>query len=197
MKYILENFNYIFLFTLTLFQIQFFLLNLYVKIVTKQKVRGKSFEASLFIICVVLLYSIVILKMYIPNNIIILASLVPNLTVLKYLAIVFLFTGFSLGIFSSLNLGKSWRVGISSEMKTPLVQSGMYRIIRNPYFLSFSFILVSLILTFSNILVIGISILAFALIHKMILAEEAHLLKIHGNEYIEFMRKTSRYFPPF
>lgn len=197
MIYIIDNFSYIFLTTLILFQIQFFLLNMYIKIVTKQKVRGKSIEASLFIICIFLLYAILILKMSISNNIFILAALLPNLTILKYLALLFLFAGFLTGIFASINLGKSWRVGVSSEMKTPLVQTGLYRFTRNPYFLSYSFILVSFILAYSNILVIGISLIAYALIHKMILAEEAHLLKIHGDTYREFMRKTSRYFPPF
>lgn len=197
MSLIIDNYYFIFFTLLILFQLQFFLLNLYVKLKTRSKVRGKSTEATVFILCVLALYTIVFINIFYPTDHIIFNKFIPKSNTLLLVALFVLLLGFTLGIFSSINLGKSWRVGVSTDMNTVLVQSGIYKFIRNPYFLSYCFILVSVILAFPNILIVSISVIALFFIHKMILAEEAHLFKVHGATYIEFKKKTWRYFPPF
>lgn len=86
----------------------------------------------------------------------------------------------------------SWRVGIPEE-KTALVTGGIYQISRNPAFVGFDLLYLSVCLLFPNIVVLVCSLFAAGMLHRQILQEEAHLLRVFGQAYANYMQQVRRY----
>lgn len=110
--------------------------------------------------------------------------------------------GFVLGVIflalmslARMNLGSSWRVGLDSDTRDPLVMDGFYRWSRNPYF---TFLLG---LQFSIILVVPTAVTIFAFIQSFLLLslqvrqEELFLHDKYGDDYDEYRATTGRFFP--
>lgn len=87
----------------------------------------------------------------------------------------------------------SWRVGIKEDDKTELINSGIFRITRNPYFLSYIILFLAYILLVANVLIIISSLISFISIHKMIMKEEKYLEALHGQEYLDYKKSVPRY----
>ncbi len=92
------------------------------------------------------------------------------------------------------DLGDSWRVGVIEEQQTALVDTGIYGHSRNPYFLAYLLLLAAYTVLLQNVLLLILSLLGFYMIHAMILREEEHLARLHGEEYEKYRRKVARYF---
>lgn len=87
----------------------------------------------------------------------------------------------------------SWRVGIPEE-KTVLVTNGIYRWSRNPAFVGFDLLYLSMCLMFFNIPLLVISVWAAIMLHFQVLQEEEHMKKMFGEDYLNYMKHTFRYF---
>ena len=87
----------------------------------------------------------------------------------------------------------SWRVGIPEE-KTELITNGIYKYSRNPAFVGFDLLYLSMNLMFFNIPLALISVWAAVMLHLQILQEEVHMQKMFGEDYDEYRRHTMRYF---
>lgn len=87
----------------------------------------------------------------------------------------------------------SWRVGIPEE-KTELVTDGIYRYSRNPAFVGFDLMYLSVCLTFFNVPLVLASAWAAGMLHLQILQEETHLQQEFGEAYGEYRKQTMRYF---
>lgn len=94
---------------------------------------------------------------------------------------------------ATMTMKNSWRVGIPEE-KTALVTSGIYRWSRNPAFVGFDLLYLSMCLLFFNIPLLVISIWAAVMLHFQILQEEEHMKKMFGEDYIHYTKHTFRYF---
>ncbi len=94
---------------------------------------------------------------------------------------------------ATITMKNSWRVGIPEE-KTALVTNGIYRWSRNPAFVGFDLLYLSMCLLFFNIPLLVISIWAAVMLHLQILQEEEHMKKMFGEDYINYMKQTFRYF---
>jgi protein-S-isoprenylcysteine O-methyltransferase Ste14 len=92
------------------------------------------------------------------------------------------------------DLGDSWRVGVIEEQQTALVDTGIYGRSRNPYFLAYLLLLAAYTVLLQNVLLLLLSLLGFYMIHAMILREEEHLARLHGEEYEKYRRTVARYF---
>lgn len=106
---------------------------------------------------------------------------------------IFIAAGLIVSSLASLNLGKSWRIGVDSNEKTDLVTSGIYSFSRNPYFLSYDIVLIGVSLVSLSILVIIFSLTTMLLFHFMILKEEKYLEETHSTSYIEYKKSVRRY----
>ena len=107
------------------------------------------------------------------------------------LAIILMFLGF-------LSMGDSFRMGIpdTEENQSPkLVTSGIFQFIRNPGFLGLDFAVCGTFLLAPGIVTLILMILTWTIFHFQILDEEKFLLKVHGEEYIDYKKSTGRYFP--
>ncbi|MCP4370343.1 MAG: isoprenylcysteine carboxylmethyltransferase family protein [Deltaproteobacteria bacterium] len=87
----------------------------------------------------------------------------------------------------------SWRVGVLEDQKTELVTTGIYRFTRNPYFVSYFLMFAAYTVLLQNLILFGLSILGFLIVHKMIMKEEKYLYSVHGDTYEQYKTKVPRY----
>lgn len=167
--------------------------NIKTYISTKQSIKGKSLKLTISILTSTIIYLVILLRLTIltPNWILELDFAIFDK--LKFIGYGLIILGFGLGILALIAMKNSWRVGIKYEQKTDLVSSGIYRISRNPYFLSYSVLILGFILIFPSLILIGLLILLATVFHKMILEEEKYLESIHGDKYLDYKRKVNRY----
>lgn len=88
-------------------------------------------------------------------------------------------------------MGASWRIGIDARAPTPLVNTGIFSLSRNPIFLGMRASLLGLFLVLPNAVTLAILLLGEALIQVQVRLEEAHLKKDHGKAY-ELYRTSVR-----
>lgn len=102
---------------------------------------------------------------------------------------------FAVFLFASatITMKNSWRVGIPEE-KTALVTNGIYSWSRNPAFVGFDCLYLSMCLMFFNIPLVAVSLWAAVMLHLQILQEEEHMKKMCGEAYMDYMKHTCRYF---
>ncbi len=94
---------------------------------------------------------------------------------------------------ATITMKSSWRVGIPEE-KTALITNGIYSWSRNPAFVGFDLLYLSVCLMFFNIPLILVSLWAAVMLHLQILQEEVHMQKMFGEEYEQYRKRTARYF---
>lgn len=87
----------------------------------------------------------------------------------------------------------SWRAGIAEQDKTEMVTDGIYRISRNPAFLGFDLMYLSIVLMFFNPMLLAFSLFAAVMLHLQILQEEQYLPTVFGEPYLEYKRTVRRY----
>lgn len=108
--------------------------------------------------------------------------------------------GIALGIIAIMFFGRAtidmknnWRVGIPEE-KTSIVTNGIYQYSRNPAFVGFDLLYISILLLFFNVPLLIISAWAMIMLHIQILQEEEWLKRTFGEEYEVYRSKVCRYF---
>lgn len=94
---------------------------------------------------------------------------------------------------ATITMKDSWRVGIPEE-KTSLISTGIYKWSRNPAFVGFDLLYISICLIYFNLPLLLISIFAGTMLHFQILQEEKHMQNMFGKEYEEYKKHTLRYF---
>jgi protein-S-isoprenylcysteine O-methyltransferase Ste14 len=94
---------------------------------------------------------------------------------------------------ASLNLKSSWRIGVDDNEKTDLIINGIYKISRNPYFLSYDFVLIGMMCCLLSPFIIIPAIITIVLFHLMILKEEVYLENQHKDEYKKYRNNVRRY----
>jgi len=98
-----------------------------------------------------------------------------------------------LGAASLSGMRDSWRVGVQENQRTELIEKGIYRFSRNPYFLSYLIMFAAYSILFQNAILLGLSVVGFVLIHSMVLTEERHLAAVHGDAYHRYRERVPRY----
>ncbi|MCE5240387.1 hypothetical protein LLH23_18125 [bacterium] len=100
--------------------------------------------------------------------------------------------GFLLLLSGRLGLGASFRIGSAKE-QTGLKTEGLFRLSRNPMYLGVYATLLATVLYTVNPLVLLVAVYAVAVHHQIILAEEAHLRTVFGDEYAQYCQRVGRY----
>ena len=113
--------------------------------------------------------------------------------VLEIIGVFLISLGLILNIVSSLSMKKSWRIGVKENEKTELIKTGLYKISRNPYFLSYDFVLIGMVFSLLSPILFLTVIITITLFHFMILKEEEYLENLHGDNYIEYKKRVRRY----
>ena len=179
---------------LFLFESMFFIKNIILSKKLKGSVRGKNKEASisilLFTVTIVIAISS-LLSEYLDELFIPIPILSNDYII--YIGMFLLCLNLIISLLALIQMRDSWRVGIKEDDKTELVNSGIFRITRNPYFLSYIVLFLAYILLVANVLIIISSLISIISIHKMIMKEEKYLEALHGGKYLDYKKSVPRY----
>ena len=182
---------------LVFFIIAFAIRNIKTFLSTKQSITGKSIKLTISIFISTFIYLLILLRLIILEPKWVLEIELLKYSLLKAIGFVFIFVGFVIGILALVAMKNSWRVGIKYDQKTNLVTKGIYKISRNPYFLSYDILIFGYILIFPSIILIVLYLILIVVFHKMILEEEEYLQKIHNTKYIDYKKRVNRYLTTF
>jgi protein-S-isoprenylcysteine O-methyltransferase Ste14 len=94
---------------------------------------------------------------------------------------------------AQIHMQKSWRIGIDEDVKTELVQTGLFKISRNPIFLGMRIMLLGIFLVIPNAITLVILIAGELLIQIQVRLEEEFLTRTHGASYIAYQKKVRRW----
>ncbi|HUE97803.1 MAG TPA: isoprenylcysteine carboxylmethyltransferase family protein [Anaerolineales bacterium] len=92
------------------------------------------------------------------------------------------------------HMQKSWRIGIDEDVRTELVQRGLFKISRNPIFLGMRLMLLGLFLILPNVVMLIIGIVGEILIQIQVRLEEEYLTRIYRDSYLTYQKLVRRWF---
>lgn len=93
-----------------------------------------------------------------------------------------------------LTMGNSWRAGVAAEDHRRFVHNGIFNISRNPAFVGFDLVYISILILFFNWFLLVFTLFPMVMLHLQILEEEKYLIVEFGEEYAEYKHKVCRYF---
>ena len=96
-------------------------------------------------------------------------------------------------LIAQLQMQKSWRIGIDEDVRTELVQRGLFKVSRNPIFLGLRLMLVGLFLILPNAVMLVILVTGEMLIQIQVRLEEEFLTRTHGESYLAYQRQVRRW----
>lgn len=94
---------------------------------------------------------------------------------------------------AQVHMQKSWRIGIDEDVRTELVQTGLFKISRNPIFLGMRIMLLGLFLVLPSAASLAILIAGDLLIQIQVRLEEEFLTRTHGEPYIKYKNQVRRW----
>ena len=112
---------------------------------------------------------------------------------LVWIGIVLLLVALAWILIAQLQMQKSWRIGIDEDIKTELVQRGLFKISRNPIFLGMRLMLVGLFLILPNALMLVVLVTGEILIQIQVRLEEEFLTRMHGETYLAYQKQIRRW----
>ena len=174
-----------------LFQGMFFAKNIALQRKLGRSVRGANPEASLAIAFFVIFIALSLLLAQTGSEWGKFALLSDRTA--QTLCLLLLVANLLVAAASLQGLGDSWRVGVIEEQQTVLVETGIYRYSRNPYFLAYLLMFLAYTLLLQSALLLGLSAIGFVLVHAMVRREEQYLARLHPQGYHEYCQRVPRY----
>tara|TARA_R110001599_G_C12276670_1_gene662585 strand:- start:6924 stop:7490 length:567 start_codon:yes stop_codon:yes gene_type:complete len=173
-----------------LFQGMFFAKNLLLERRLGHPIRGFNPEANLSIAFFVLFICVALWLSLSPDTHRT-TGLPSGLT--QATAGLLMLTSLGIAVASLKDLGDSWRVGVIEEQQTELIEQGVYRFSRNPYFLAYLLMFAAYTILLQSFFLLALSVIGFGLVHAMILREERYLASKHAADYKRYRQRVPRY----
>lgn len=127
-----------------------------------------------------------------------LASIIYGHSVFRYSlkvpAIVIGLLGDAFFLAAVITMKDSWRAGVAADEHRPFVANGVFKISRNPAFLGFDLVYISILLMFFNWILFVFTLWPVIMLHLQILQEEKYLAGEFGDEYTAYKKTVFRYF---
>jgi len=117
-----------------------------------------------------------------------------EISIIKYIGFIFTHFAFLWIIIAQIQMSDSWRVGIDNSARTELKTKGVFSVSRNPVFLGMLTTLLGIFLILPNAATFVVFVSSTLLFQVQVRLEEEYLFKIHSNAYIEYCKKTKRWF---
>ena len=116
--------------------------------------------------------------------------------VVRVLGIALYVLGIAATMVAQWAMGDSWRGDVDPDVRTALVTSGPFAVVRNPILTSTDVTALGLALIVPNVLA-GVMLIAFVAAHQIQVrfVEEPYLLQIHGDAYRKYSASTGRFVP--
>ena len=103
--------------------------------------------------------------------------------------------GLGATIYAQLDMGESWRVGIDTTETTTLVR-WTFSLVRNPIFAAMVVFTLGETLLAPNPVAIAVFVIFLGAVEVSVRsAEEPHLLRVHGDDYRDYMAEVGRFVP--
>jgi protein-S-isoprenylcysteine O-methyltransferase Ste14 len=112
---------------------------------------------------------------------------------IQWIGITLLFVSLAWTVMAQAEMGESWRIGIDTEHKTPLVQTGVFKLSRNPIFLGLILTLCGVFLAIPNALTLLSLVLGIVVINIQVRLEEEYLMNSHSDDYLLYRRQVRRW----
>jgi protein-S-isoprenylcysteine O-methyltransferase Ste14 len=112
---------------------------------------------------------------------------------IRFMGAILLIASLLWTLLAQARMGESWRIGIASEHKTRLIQTGVFRISRNPIYLGIMVTLLGLFLVIPNAMTLLILVLGVVVINIQVRLEEEYLKTTHGVEYVSYTERVRRW----
>ncbi len=96
-------------------------------------------------------------------------------------------------LIAQVHMQESWRIGIDENVKTELIQTGLFKISRNPIFLGMRIMLLGLFLVLPNAATLVTLFSGELLIQIQVRLEEEFLTRIHGEAYRAYRKQVRRW----
>ncbi len=93
------------------------------------------------------------------------------------------------------SMGDTWRMGIDRGEKTELVTRGPYRMVRHPIYVFQGVMLIGVVVLLPAPLAFIILPVHLACVWVKATDEEAHLVTVHGQSYVDYCAQTGRLLP--
>ncbi|MCV7039846.1 isoprenylcysteine carboxyl methyltransferase [Mycolicibacterium moriokaense] len=104
--------------------------------------------------------------------------------------------GIAATVYSQLDMGESWRIGVNKYETTTLVRTGVFGWVRNPIFTAMmAFGLGFALMTPNPVAVVGFVLLVVTIESQVRAVEEPYLLATHGDSYREYLAGVGRFVP--
>ena len=113
--------------------------------------------------------------------------------VMQATAGLFMLASLGIAAASLKDLGDSWRVGVIEAQETELIERGVYRFSRNPFFLAYLLMFAAYTTLLNSALLLVLSAVGFGMVHAMILREERYLASKHAADYEHYRQRVPRY----
>lgn len=95
---------------------------------------------------------------------------------------------------SMITMKSNWHASIKENKNDQLVTNGIYRYSRNPAFVSLDLLYIAIAMLIHTFGLYVLTAVVIWFIHLQIMQEEVFLKKMFGDSYIEYCKKTRRYF---
>jgi len=174
-----------------LFQGMFFAKNISLQRKLGIPIRGFNLEANLSIAFFVLFIAAAIYLSLSANSAIDDSTVPASLS--NLCGIVLMLANLAVGWAALKHLGDSWRVGVIEQQTTALVDSGIYRYSRNPFFVAYLLMFAAYTVLLQSPALLLLSLLGFGLVHSMVTREEKYLQATHGSAYSQYTQRVPRY----
>ncbi|RTL61278.1 MAG: isoprenylcysteine carboxylmethyltransferase family protein, partial [Pseudonocardiaceae bacterium] len=93
-------------------------------------------------------------------------------------------------------MGTSWRIGVDDAERTALVETGLFRWVRNPVFTGMTMVSAGVALLVPTVAAaLSLLTLVIAIQLQVRVTEEPYLRRVHGTAYADYRQRTGRFIP--
>jgi protein-S-isoprenylcysteine O-methyltransferase Ste14 len=104
--------------------------------------------------------------------------------------------GFCAALVGQIRMGASWRVGVDPSERTDLVTSGLFALVRNPFFSAIIMAQLGVTLMVPTwVSALALLSLVTAVELQVRIVEEPYLKRAHGSEYDSYCNRVGRFLP--
>jgi protein-S-isoprenylcysteine O-methyltransferase Ste14 len=163
-------------------------------VVFKGSDSAHDFVGRLFKVLFAVIVAIVVVYAFIPGGyqyVMPLHSL--ERTSVRSTGLILLLVSLMWTVVAQAQMGNSWRIGIDTEHRTELVQTGVFRFSRNPIFVGMMVTLLGLSLVIPSVGTLITLLVGIILIGIQVRLEEEYLMRTHGEKYLKYRRNVRRW----
>jgi protein-S-isoprenylcysteine O-methyltransferase Ste14 len=117
-------------------------------------------------------------------------------TPVRAAGVVLVVVGIAATLAAQLAMGASWRPDVDPKVRTALITSGPFRLVRNPIFTATAATATGLALVVPNLLAAAMLVAFVAALQVQVrLVEEPYLARVHGTAWERYAARTGRFLP--